>query len=275
MSTPQPELVVTGTDTEIRICPRGGHLMSWVAGGADRFWMSELSRCGDSAALRGGVPILFPQFSTFGPLAKHGFARTSNWLVESSGTTAGRATAALVLHDAAVTRSVWPNQFELRLEVSASADTLEMALTATNLDDYEATFTAGLHNYFAVRDPGARIVGLAGCQSWDQLARPDHPLPRIPVTEEALDPRETRDLIVYDVPGEVVLEDAELGRLSLTATGFPERVIWNPGPNHYLPDVRPGAEADWVCIEPAALTPVELGAGESWTGTQTVSVRAL
>lgn len=252
--------------------------MSWLAAGQERLWMSPLSHCGDTQALRGGVPILFPQFSTFGPLTKHGFARVSNWVTEStSAPSAGDAApadgrATLILHDSAATRAAWPCRFELKLEVETAGPVLRMVLSVINKDDYPASFTAGLHNYFAVRDPQAYITGLAGLPAWDQLGFPNDPSHRAPVGAQALAPQDKRDLIIDDVTDAVVLHDGELGRLRLEATGFPQRVVWNPGPGHNLPDVRPGDEADFVCIEPAVLQAVELAPGASWVGTQTLTV---
>lgn len=273
VNNPAEPLVIRGAETEITICTRGGHLMTWLAAGQQRLWMSPLSKCGDTQALRGGVPILFPQFSTFGPLTKHGFARVANWVTQSVGDDpAGAAKATLLLRDSAATRAAWPSRFELKLEIEATSRVLHMALSVLNEDDYPASFTAGLHNYFALRDPQANITGLAGLPAWDQLAFPNDPTHREPLGPDPLVPRETRDLIVDDAADAVVLHDAVLGPLRLEATGFPQRVVWNPGPGHNLPDVRPGDEADFVCIEPAVLSPVEVAPGATWVGTQTLTV---
>ncbi len=54
----------------------------------------------------------------------------------------------------------------------------------------------------------------------------------------------------------VTLEDAVLGSLVVSADGFGDRVVWNPGPGHGLADVPDGDEARFVCVETAELTPV-------------------
>ncbi len=62
---------------------------------------------------RGGIPVCFPQFSDFGPLGQHGFARNMAFKVLSSA----RGTASLVLRSSEATRKVWPHEFELIITV--------------------------------------------------------------------------------------------------------------------------------------------------------------
>lgn len=272
MSHPVTSLVASSAEHSVAIaaCTRGGHLTSWIAAGRERFWMSPESRCGQPDALRGGVPVLFPQFGAFGPLPKHGFARTSVWREAPANAPADGVALALRLHDSAETRAIWPTPFELTIEIAATATWLEMTLRARNLDDYDAHFTGGLHNYFPV-SPGARITGLEGLLGWDAVTDPGQPTQTKPVPAE-LDPVVERDLIVNDVAVPVVLHDPELGDLRITATGFPNRVVWNPGPNQNLPDVPKGLEAGFVCIEPAVVSQVLLAGGATWEGTQRLEI---
>jgi glucose-6-phosphate 1-epimerase len=81
---------------------------------------------------------------------------------------------------------------------------------------------------------------------------------------------ERRDIAVRDVTGPVTLEVSVFGPLVLTADGFADRVIWNPGPDAALGDVPPGGAAGFVCIEAAQLAAVTVAPGETWTGRQTL-----
>src|SRR5690348_6301397 len=64
------------------VFPYGAHVTSWMpAGGGGRLFLSERSAFGAGSAIRGGVPVIFPQFASTGPLPKHGFARTMEWRV--------------------------------------------------------------------------------------------------------------------------------------------------------------------------------------------------
>jgi glucose-6-phosphate 1-epimerase len=263
----------SGTDAvSVTACTGGGHVTSWVAGGVERFWMSPMSSCGQGGAIRGGVPILFPQFGAFGSLPKHGFARTAIWHRIDATPVAGAAVLALRLHDTAATRAIWPTPFELTLRVVATATWLEMTLTAQNLDDYDAVFTGGLHNYFPI-NPGATITGLEGRLGWDAVVAPGQP-DNLAAVPAQLDPVVERDLIVRDVTAPVVLHDPVLGDLRITATGFPNRVVWNPGTEHGLPDVPAGGASGFVCIEPAVVTPVTLAGRGTWEGSQRLELVA-
>ena len=59
----------------------GAHVTSWrpMGDADDRLYLSARSELDGKAAIRGGVPVIFPQFAAEGPLPRHGFARTSLW----------------------------------------------------------------------------------------------------------------------------------------------------------------------------------------------------
>lgn len=264
-STDRP-IVAEAPGVRITASARGAHLMSWTTHGVDRLWMSPLSHLGQAEALRGGVPVLFPQFGTFGDLPKHGFARTADWQPVRASVEQGRATLSFQLADSEETRAVWPHPFRIRLDISASPTELTMNLTVENRGSDVARFTGGLHTYLAVADPQAWIDGLVGCRVWDGAST------QLPHFSEQIQGRiralDTQDLVIHGAIAPVVLHDAVLGTTHVAAEGFSNRVVWNPGPGHRLPDVAAGDEARFVCIEPTAVVPVVLPAGGVWEGRQ-------
>lgn len=266
-SDPCDRVVATATDgARIALTPHGGHLVEWVpaGGGPSRLWTSPLAVCGPGAAIRGGVPVVFPQFAGRGPLPKHGIARDRAWRVAPGADGSAAARLVAVLEDDAATRALWPHAFRLTLVAHAIGDTLEVALEVTNTGAGPWSFTAALHAYLTTDDAArARVDGLRGAAGEDNAAGgAPVVLPAAPVP--ALGPR---DVALPGVTGPVVLDDPGTGRLQLTADGFPDRVLWNPGPAHGLADVPPDGALRFVCVEPAALTPVTLAPGAAWRGT--------
>ncbi len=232
--------------------------------------MSPLSGCDQPGAIRGGVPVLFPQFGTFGSLPKHGFARTALWTPLPATGSPQSAALSFELTDTPETRAIWPHEFRARLDIEASAQTLAMALTVTNRGSTTAHFTGGLHTYLAVADPDASIGGLSGCQCWDGVSTTSpHFAERIEGPIRALD---AQDRVMAGPARDTVLNDHVLGAVRITAEGFTNRVVWNPGAGHGLPDVAAGDEAHFVCIEPAVVEPVALGPGETWEGRAHLSL---
>ncbi|GLY14341.1 D-hexose-6-phosphate mutarotase [Kineosporia rhizophila] len=246
---------------ELVVCAHGGHVTGWTpAGGRPRLWLSPTAECGPGKAIRGGVPVIFPQFAGRGPLPKHGVARNRAWTEVESGP--GTWTAKLV--DDTDTRAIWPHSFELVLSARAEGQTLDLELTARNTGDAPWSFTAALHSYFTVGDPDTVISGLGGRAAADNAGGPAYTFAPAGGSVPALT---SRDVSIEGASGPVALEDPELGRLLVTANGFPDRVVWNPGAGHGLGDVPDGSETGWVCIEPALLQPVELTPGSAWTGS--------
>ncbi|WP_380165666.1 hypothetical protein [Jannaschia sp. R86511] len=264
---------VTGADgASFRFCAHGGHVLGWVpAGGAERLWLSRDTGCGPRTAIRGGVPVVWPQFAERGDGPRHGVARDRTWSVLHAGPDAGPdadgvARARLELRADAATRVLFPHPFTLTLDVEAAGDRLRLALTAGNDGVEPFTFTAALHGYLAVSSTAtARVAGLEGASAHHNdgsgtSVLPDAPLPTAgPV-----------DLAVTGDADVVRVVDPGLGDLVMSATGFDSWVVWNPGADSAPGDVHAGGATEFVCVEPARLDPVTLPPGGRWAGVQTL-----
>jgi len=102
---------------------QGAHLVSWIpAGGDERLYLSERSPFEAGRAIRGGVPVVFPQFGERGPLAHHGFARTSAWrLAREEGDR-----LMFALESCGETLRLWPHAFALELAITIGGPRLVM-----------------------------------------------------------------------------------------------------------------------------------------------------
>jgi len=250
----------------------GAHVTSWrpAGDGEDRLYLSPRSEFGGSAAIRGGVPVIFPQFAAEGPLPRHGFARTSLWSLGGMGRTAdGAAEIDLVLRDSAETRAVWDVSFRAVLLVAVVARRLAITLRVENLDAKTLSFTAALHTYLRVHDVGeASIHGLRGT-SYRVSGE------RALVADDAdhLDVRDFVDRVYVDAPPRLELRERDRSMI-VESEAFRDAVIWNPGRERAaaLDDLEPGDERRFVCVEAAAVqTPVTLAPGRTWSGTQTLT----
>ena len=242
----------------------GAHVVSWLdSSGDERLFLSGLSEFRPGAAIRGGIPVIFPQFSTLGPLPKHGFARTSEW--ERLSPEIYR------LSDTAATRAIWPHPFTAELRVRVGGDTLDVRLSVHNTGQEEFSFTAALHTYVRVNDVAeVRVHGLARSRYRDTASGGVQRVQRhgqLSVVGEV-------DRVYLQVDGPVEVHEA--GRVTRsTMTGFRDVVIWNPGPSATLADMDPGGFQRMVCVEAAMIgAPVRLVASEGWTGSQTLTTRA-
>ena len=264
-----PETVTAPDGAQLVACAHGGHVLGWTpAGGVPRLWLSPTAQCGPGKAIRGGIPVIFPQFSDRGSLPKHGFARDRAWS-GSSFSDGSAVTWQATLGDSAETRALWPHRFELQVTARAAGDQLDVTLTVVNHGGAPMAFSAALHTYLAIGGSGATIDGLDGLVAEDNAS----PGSSVSLTG-SLDALEERDVAVLSVPGPVVLSDPELGTVTVTADGFPDRVVWNPGPRHSLGDVPKGDERHFVCIEPALLESFVVNSTDTWNGRLTLVARS-
>jgi glucose-6-phosphate 1-epimerase len=252
----------------------GAHLTSWrpARGGDEQLFVSARSEFRDGVAIRGGIPVIFPQFASEGPLPKHGFARTSAWALASSGEDAdGNAVASFVLEDSEATRAIWPAAFRLTLGVTVGGARLDVALSAENTGSGDLAFTAALHTYLRVADAArAELVGLRGGRYRTSPAE-------FHVDDgESIHFDRAIDRVYVHAPAHLTLAE-QTREVALDRANFPDVVVWNPGAAAAaeLKDMEPDGERRMVCVEAAVVqTPVSLAPRQRWWGSQTFTARS-
>lgn len=248
-----------------RVTAHGGHVLSWrPAGDSERLFLSPDSRFDAGASIRGGIPIIFPQFGAFGPLPKHGFARTRLWTVGETGP----QHATLILEDDAETRQIWPHAFRVSLQVRLSADQLTVGLQVDNTGEGDAMrFTAALHTYLRVADISSTgLVGLANHRYWDATADCADERQAAPVLRFV----DELDRVYLQTPHTLTVDDGAR-RTNVEQQGFADTVVWNPGPAKAaaMDDMPPDGHRQMLCVEAAQVgQPIELPPGQRWRGTQ-------
>jgi glucose-6-phosphate 1-epimerase len=266
-----PKLALAAADgARAEVYLHGAHVTSWIPVGdaADRLFLSARSHFGPREAIRGGIPVCFPQFAAQGPLPNHGFARVSIWeLVRAGRTDTGAAQAALRLGDSPVTRAQWPHPFALELTVTVTGRTLELRLAVTNAGTTAFEFTGALHTYLRVADVRrAAVRGLQDARYRDKVLGTDGNLE----TAAALAFDREIDRVYYAAPEDLAVQEPGHG-VSVRATGFPDTVVWNPGPQRgaSLSDLEQDGYLRMLCVEAAvSRAPVALEPGARWQGTQ-------
>jgi glucose-6-phosphate 1-epimerase len=246
----------------------GGHLVSWqTSDGQERLFCSRDSALDGSRAIRGGVPVIFPQFGARGTGMRHGFARVATWQLEASGEADGAAFAQFVLRHTDLPEAIaaaWPFAFTLRLRVAVQGQSLDLALSVHNTGEQAFPFSAALHTYFAIDQLSeARVGGLQRVRYSDET--PQDALQ----AEEWLQFSDKLDRIYYQLPGALSLQSCG-HTLRLAQQGFTDAVVWNPGAQDAaaLPDLADDEYQRFICIEPALIQPDLLAAGAEWTGRQ-------
>ncbi len=251
------------------IYQHGAHLTSWIpAGGVERLYLSRKALFRPGAAIRGGVPVIFPQFAGEGPLPKHGFARGLPWqLVAAAQPGQGSASASFRLEDTDATRAIWPHAFKAELQISIDGAMLETRLSVENTGKSEISFTAALHTYIRVADIGeVRLHGLNGLRYRDTAQNGSASVEQA----HALRIEGEVDRIYFDAPARLELVDA-LGRLRIESIGFADAVVWNPGAGRAaaLGDLDAEGYRRFLCVEAANIgIPVRLAPGAVWNGIQ-------
>ena len=251
----------------------GAQVMSWTpAGEAEQIYTSALSRPAPGKAVRGGVPVCFPQFAERGPLPKHGFARTSRWEVVAPAADRAPVAEARFQLDSSMVPGRWDHGFCLLLAVRLGPRWLEMELQAANTGREAWAFTAALHTYFAVGD--VRNVEIAGLQGLHYEDMVDGNAVR---TESAAGLRiaDETDRVYRGASRPLQLTGDGLPARVVSQRGFEDVVVWNPGPAKAakLGDMPPEDWPRMLCIEAAAIEhPVQLAPGKTWSGTQRVEL---
>lgn len=235
-----------------------------LASGLEIFYLSPMVDFFPDNPIRGGIPLMFPQFGESGPLRKHGFVRDLQWTLVDEHEDATGKSISYVLDIKSTDFPDWPFDASLQLNAIVGLDTFTIELSILNSGNKDFSFTGGFHPYFAISSrQDIRVNGLDVLPFRDSF------------------PGEN----AYELNGDGLVErqymgDAEIQFyngshwLNLAASGFDSWMVWNPG--------RAGAsrisdlpDEDWdkfMCIEPIVLSkPIFLDPGKTFKGQLTIS----
>jgi glucose-6-phosphate 1-epimerase len=245
--------------SKVEVYQHGGHVTSWTStDGREMLYLSPTAVLDGSKAIRGGIPVCFPQFGQHGPLKQHGFARTSTWALvdpddadedhddESGGL---RPRIQLVLTDSVASRqSAWPYKFKFvqTIEIDDGGNFIQN-LDIHNVDDVPFEFSIALHAYFVVANTEeVSVPGLQGLTFADSVTGGAESTQ----AEDSVSFGKEVDRLYYS--SSESLRVPAVG-LELTKTNLPDVVIWNP----YIEKTAALADMpneDWkrfICVEPA------------------------
>jgi glucose-6-phosphate 1-epimerase len=266
---PATELQLPGGDRLV-VAHHGAHVLSWVSGGRERLYLSPQSVMDGHAAIRGGIPVCFPQFNQRGDLPKHGFARNVSWAPKPAKLEADRAHLALSLGDSAATRQWWDQRFEALLLIELTPGALQVELVVRNTDSKPLLFTGALHSYFAVSDVAqARLLGLGGRAEWNAVTDGHGTAaPELRFVGEF-------DRVYSAAPAGYELLDGPHALSIEQDMDWTQTVVWNPGAAKCasLSDMPADGWQHMLCVEAAQVyEPICIAAGDFWQGAQRLTV---
>jgi glucose-6-phosphate 1-epimerase len=237
---------------EAEISLQGGQVLSFVPRGAEPLiFTSAQAVFAPGKAIRGGIPVCWPWFGphpTNSRLPQHGFARTAGWTVLQTTTLRdGTTELRLGLRDSADTHALWPQTFELTLEVRVGRR-LRLVLQSLNTGDRPFEVSEALHSYLQISDVSTlRIHGLDGTEYIDKVDGGVRKVQQGAVTIEG----ET-DKVYVDTTNACVVEDG-IRRIRIEKEGSRSTVVWNPWREkaRQMADFGDEEYSRMVCVEAA------------------------
>lgn len=227
-----------------------------------------------------GIPVVFPQFGQpLKSMPQHGFARTSQWTLESSSSEEGSVTVTFSLTDSDASFALWPHRFKLEYTVMLADEYLSCSLKVRNTDYSGFAVHTLLHTYLKV--PSIKDVTVKGFKNRSFVDKVDdskvgHDTRDIATIDGEVDRVMTGDrdsaLSVtmetgtgpdhkcVTVGAKAILTDHETGE----NTVYPHDVVfWNPwiekakaladlGDEDYTGFLclEPGTTSEWVAVKP-------------------------
>ncbi|KAK4746694.1 hypothetical protein SAY87_025731 [Trapa incisa] len=265
----------SGSSAEVLL--HGGQVISWKNERREELlFVSSKAVRKPPKAIRGGIPVCFPQFGSFGSLEQHGFARNRVWSLDSDPSplppTDNQSSVDLILKSTEEDMKTWPRSFELRLRVSLSSGKLTLIPRVRNTDTKPFSFTFALSNYLCVSDISeVRLEGLETIDYFDNLMQRE----RFTEQADAITFDGEIDRVYLSTPSKIAIIDHEKKRtFVLRKDGMPDAAVWNPWDKKAksLPDLADEEYKNMLCVDSAAVeTPIALKPFEEWRGRQEIS----
>jgi len=264
---PKAVLINVVAGFKLEVYPYGAHITSWQTKHGEHIFMSKKALFGNGKAIRGGIPLIFPQFGP-GKIQNHGFARNTTW--EVAGTRVSKSeppTVSIDLHlkESKFSLDIWPFPFDTTFTIHLS-NKVEIEWKVKNTGSEAFEFQSALHTYFTVSDiKNASVVGLKGVTYIDKTKNAEkfsEDRQNVVIGQEV-------DRVYLDVnQNPILLVDKEKEySLKLFRDNLPDVVVWNPWVEKArgLADLGEEAYPKFMCVEVGEIgTPVKLNAGQEW-----------
>ncbi|XP_059598313.1 putative glucose-6-phosphate 1-epimerase isoform X2 [Vitis vinifera] len=225
-----------GRGASARVSLHGGQVLSWKTHwGEELLFTSSKAIFKPPVAVRGGIPICFPQFGSHGTLEQHGFASNKIWIIDDNppllppNDSNGKAYVDLLLKPTENDLKFWPHS-EVRIEGLETLHYLDNLLQKERFTDQGNTLTFESE------------VDQVYVNSPDIVAVFDHENKRT---------------------------------FFIKKQGLPDVVVWNPWDKKAkaLVDFGDDEYKQMLCVDGAAIEkPITLRPGEEWTGRLEISV---
>lgn len=253
------------------VSQQGAQVLSWRMGnGHEWLYLSPQADHSGQTAIRGGIPVCFPQFAMQGPLPKHGLVRTRPWSLQTKRSDADYALLTLAREADADSLAHWPHAFRAELSIGLEAERLDLELEISNTGSTPFTFTTALHTYLRVSEvEEMTLEGLRGCRYLDADGEGNHRTEQVESGTTVVIDRVV-DRLYCQAPSTLLLRDG--GHvLGIHREHLPDTVVWNPWQGHGLPDLPERDFRHMLCVEAAAVAQqVTLEPGNIWWGRQTL-----
>ncbi|KAF5207757.1 Glucose-6-phosphate 1-epimerase [Thalictrum thalictroides] len=270
-------ILVEPRGSTVEVLLYGGQVISWKNERREELlFMSSKAVRKPPKAIRGGLPICFPQFGNLGSLEQHGFARNRLWELDSNPSPLppinNQSSVDLILKSTEEDLKTWPRTFELRLRISLSAGKLTLIPRVRNTDNKAFSFQFAMRNYLSVSDISeVRVEGLETLDYFDCLMERE----RFTEQADAITFDGEVDRVYLSTPTKIAIIDHEKKRtFVLRKEGFPDAVVWNPWEKKAkaLPDLGDEDYKTMLCVDSAAIeSPILLKPCEEWKGRQELS----
>jgi galactose mutarotase-like enzyme len=145
------EIPLVSGSTGAKIAPaRGGLVTSFSVNDREILFLDRATFDDFTQNVRGGIPLLFPNAGPLQgplfPLPRHGFARNTVWNI----TEQNQNSITLQLKSSENTRTIYPFDFILELNVAVSGNQLTHNMTVTNMGNTPMPTAYGIHPYFKI-----------------------------------------------------------------------------------------------------------------------------
>ncbi|KAJ2808264.1 GPI inositol deacylase [Coemansia guatemalensis] len=238
--------------SSVEIYLYGATVTSWKSQGQERLFLSSQAKLDGSKAIRGGIPLVFPQFGP-GELPQHGFARTRKWEFLDAFEHGESMVAQFQLTENEETlASKWPYKFMLHYTVDLTATTLSTIIKYENTDTREFSFTSLMHNYFRVPNISSTLVtGLAGSIYANKVTGADN----VSEDRENITVAENEDRVYTNVPGTVSIKYGNQ-QVTVRRFNFEDVVLWNPWAEKAaeMSDFGDSEYKNMICVEPGTVS---------------------